>query len=58
MPFPIKRGYQYGSVDHQRSINNGYRKHSNILRIAACARFKSQERGDNYTYATHAFYID
>ena len=58
VPFPIKRGYQHGSVDHQRSINNGYRKHSNILRIEARARFESRERGENYAYAVCAFYID
>lgn len=58
MPFPIKPGYQYGSVDHQRSINKGHRKHSNVLRIEANARSRQEWCAENYDYAVCAFYID
>ena len=58
MPLPIKQGYQYGSVDHQRSLNKGYRKHSNVLRIEANARSRRTLDMGDYAYAVYAFYID
>lgn len=58
MPFPIKRGFQHGSVDHQRSLNKGYRKHSNVLRIEANVRARRADDSGNYAYAVYAFYID
>lgn len=58
MPFPIKRGFQHGSVDHQRSLNKGYRKHSNVLRIEASVRARRAGDLGDYAYLVYAFYID
>lgn len=56
--FIVLPGRQFGSVDHQRSLTAGYRKHSAILRIVGRLRNARDIKAADYERALAAFYID
>jgi hypothetical protein len=62
VPYAVRQGYQYGSVDHQRSIRCGFRKHGNQLRIVAknthLNRMGHAPYDSNNEYVISQFYID
>ena len=62
VPYPVPHGFQYGSVDNQRSIRRGFRKHGNQLRIVAKNQYLNRIGHAPYDYGADyvvfCFYID
>lgn len=48
----------FGSVDHYRSEDKGYRAHSRALKILAKLRHQGEELLEAYDRTVHEFYID